>query len=304
MIKTTFQVQICGKNLDKTNERISPIDEILNLAQRVAEFIYGKGSGVSIATSTDCRFDIYTEKVKMDVTYESAPTENSILVTGSRLSCADVVLAVVKGVIRLGKFCSARKATVRLEWNAQGQVKVTNPSGQIQYFDPAIIKFYNQNLNHLSISALTEPLDLEEVDSIRICTGDDDKTAVVIGKQDRPFLRCHKGKILSENESELFLEVITAMLDGSADGWRFSEGQGGHEFTATVEDTAFLKKVKNRDFSFLYGSVIYAVVRTVQRKGERTEEQKKSRWDKLGEPTVTERSIVKVLKYYFNGQPF
>lgn len=62
-------------------------------------------------------------------------------------------------------------------------------------------------------------------------------------------------------------------------GWRFSEGQDGIDFVASVEDEDFLGDVKSRKIKFENGTGIRAVLRTVQRKNIRT---------------VTDRTIVEV----------
>lgn len=105
----------------------------------------------------------------------------------------------------------------------------------------------------------------------------------MINKQDREFFRYEEGMVLTDNESEVILEVVGPMLDGSSKGWRFSEGDDGVEFSASVEDDDFLGKVKSREIKFENGTAVRAIVRTVQRKNIRT---------------VTERTIVEVLEVF------
>lgn len=79
----------------------------------------------------------------------------------------------------------------------------------------------------------------------------------------------------------MILEVVTPILNGSPQGWRFSEGEGGIEFAAAVEDADFLEKVKKRKIALVYGTCIRAAVKVVQRKAVKI---------------VTERSITEVFE--------
>ena len=100
-----------------------------------------------------------------------------------------------------------------------------------------------------------------------------------MGKQERRYFRQDDGLVLTDNESETMLEVVGPMLNGSPEGWRFSEGEDGIEFTANVEDETFLADVRERKIILVNGSTIRAIVRTVQRRKVRTR---------------TERTIVEV----------
>lgn len=92
--------------------------------------------------------------------------------------------------------------------------------------------------------------------------------------------------MLTDNRGTYILEIIRPMLNGSPDGWKFSEGEDGIEFTATVEDDDFLAAVRDRKIILVNGSSIRAIVRTVQRKKVRTR---------------TERTVVEV-KEVFNPE--
>ena len=113
-----------------------------------------------------------------------------------------------------------------------------------------------------------------------------DSQAETITKQERSFFRQDEGLVLTDNETESVLEVVGPMLNGAPDGWKFSEGEDGIEFTATVEDDDFLAAVRDRKITLVNGSSIRAIVRTVQRKKVRTR---------------TERSVVEV-KEVFNPE--
>ena len=187
-------------------------------------------------------------------------------VAGSAVTVVYGVVPMIKGVLKLGKFCFGKKIEASTEPDEHGDVKVVNQIGQVNYFNAAVINIYNQDRTRSQISRLTQTLDQAGADSIRISTGDDDQTPEVINKQDREFFRYEEGMVLTDNESEVILEVVGPMLDGSSKGWRFSEGDDGVEFSASVEDDDFLGKVKSREIKFENGTAVRAIVRTVQRK--------------------------------------
>lgn len=142
-----------------------------------------------------------------------------------------------------------------------------------------VVNIYNQGRTRTQLSRLTQTLDKEGAEFIRIYIDDSDQSPQVITKQDREFFRQEEGIVLTDNEAEVILDIISPMMNGSGKGWRFSEGEDGIEFTANVEDDEFLEKVKSRDIKFENGTAVRAIVRTVQRRSIRT---------------VTDRTIVEV----------
>ena len=109
---------------------------------------------------------------------------------------------------------------------------------------------------------------MEGAEHIKL-SGDEARTEI-ISKEDRRFFRQEEGLVLTDNESETLLEVVGPMLNGSPDGWKFSEGEDGMEFTANVADEEFLAAVRDRRIALVNGMTIRAIVRTVQRKRVRT----------------------------------
>lgn len=105
----------------------------------------------------------------------------------------------------------------------------------------------------------------------------------IITKQERKYFKREDGIVLTDNESEMIMEIVGAMLNGSPKVWKFSEGDEGMEFLANIEDEDFLRVVKNRELTLVNGTSIRAMVRTVQRKTVRT---------------ITERTITEVYEIY------
>lgn len=156
---------------------------------------------------------------------------------------------------------------------------ITNAIGQTQTFSLTVASLYNQARTRSQLSRLTQTLDQEGVDLIRIFTDDNDPTAEVVEKRDRACFRHAEGLVLTDNEADMVLTIVAAMTNGSGQGWQFSEGCGGIAFHADVEDEDFLNRVKSREIKFENGTAVHAIVRTVQRRTNRT---------------VTDRTVVEV----------
>lgn len=83
-----------------------------------------------------------------------------------------------------------------------------------------------------------------------------------------------EGIVLTDNVSDVLLEVTIAAINGNSKGWRFSEGEDGAEFTAVVEDEDFLSAVKAKKYSWVSGVSVLASVRTVQTKNVKTKTER------------------------------
>lgn len=284
IINETFSIQFSGKAFDNHDIPASALAQSLlaldGLAKRTAEAVYGKGSNPEIKVKAGFRQGSFI--VDLIAKCENDPV-TAVSVAGGVVTVAGGVVAAIKGVLKLGKFSFGKKVEVSDEPDTNGLVKVTNQIGQVNYFDLSVVNIYNQDRTRSQISRLTQTLDQEGADSIRIGTNDDDETTEVIDKQDREFFRYEEGMVLTDNENEVILEVVGPMVNGSAKGWRFGEGDDGIEFSANVEDAAFPDKVKSREIKFENGTAVRAIVRTVQRKNIRT---------------VTERTVVEVLEVF------
>lgn len=284
VMKETFSIQFSGKAFDDYEIPATALAQSLlaldGLAKRSAEALYGNDSNPEIKVKAGFRQGSFI--VDLIATCQEDPVV-AVGVAGGVVTAGSGVVAILKGIIKLGKFCFGKKVETADEPDTQGMVTVVNQIGKVNQFNAAVINIYNQDRTRSQISRLTQTLDQAGAESIRISTGDDDDTAEVIDKQDREFFRYEEGIVLTDNENEVILEVVSPMLDGSSKGWKFSEGDDGIEFTASVEDEAFLSKVKSREIKFENGTAVRAIVRTVQRKNIRT---------------VTERSIEEVKEVY------
>lgn len=283
-MQETFSIQFCGKAFDNHEIPATALAQSLlaldGLATRTATAVYGKDANPEIKVKAGFRQGSFIVDL---IARCSQDPIGAVSTAGAVVTVAGGVVATIKGVIRLGKFSFGKKAEASSEPDADGRVKVVNHIGQVDYFSATVINIYNQDRTRTQISRLTQTLDQEGADSIRIYEEEDDPTEETITTQDRENFRLEEGVVLTDNENQVILEVVGPMTNGASKGWKFSEGPDGIEFNASVEDAAFLAKVKDRQIKFEHGTAVRAVVRTVQRKTVRT---------------VTERTIVEVLEIF------
>lgn len=287
----TFSIQFSGKAFDNYDIPASALAQSLlaldGLAKRSAEAIYGKNSNTEIKVKAGFRQGSFI--VDLIASQPDLVAVGTLIgIAANSVTIKEGVVNFIKEIIKLAKFAFGKKVEPKAICENSKQVKITNQLGQTNVFNASVVCIYNQDRTRSQLSRLTQTLDQDGVESIRIFTNDSDETAETINKQDRENLRYEEGIILTDNENEVILEIVGPMTNGSKKGWRFSEGDNGIEFSANVEDTSFLEKVKSREISFENGTSISAIVRTVQKKNIRT---------------VTERTIVEVLEVFSSSQP-
>ncbi|MGN1208905.1 MAG: hypothetical protein ACI4SV_01280 [Duodenibacillus sp.] len=279
-IHETFSIQFSGKAFDNNEIPAYALAQSLlsldGLAKRASEAVYGKESYAEIKVKAGFRQGSFI--VDLIATCQNDPVAATAVLAGGT-TVAGGVVAIVKGLVKLGKFAFGKKVNVDPAKVDGDTVTITNDIGQVNSFGVTVVNIYNQARTRSQLSRLTQTLDQEGADSIRIYTDVEDPTAEIIDKRDRGYFRHAEGVVLTDNEAEVILEVVGPMVNGVGKGWKFSEGGDGIEFTANVEDEDFLNKVKTREVKFENGTAVRAIVRTVQRKIIRT---------------VTDRTIVEV----------
>lgn len=284
IMNETFSIQFSGASFDNHEIPASALAQSLLsldcLAKRVAQDMYGKDAQTEVKVKAGFRKGSFI--VDLIAVCQNNP-EEALGIAAAAVTVAGGVVATIKGVIKLGKFAFGKKVEATTGKGTGATIQVTNNVGQVNEFNSLVVNIYNQDRTRSLISRLTQTLDQDGVDSIKIYTDDNDQTAEEIGKREREFFRYEDGIVLTDNESEVILEVVGPMVNGSKKGWRFSEGSDGIEFTASVEDDVFLGKVRDREIKFENGTAIRAILRTVQRKNIRT---------------VTDRIVVEVKEVF------
>ena len=274
----TFSIQFSGEAFDGYEIPASALAQSLlaldGLARRSAEAAYGKGVEAEIKVKAGFKRGSFI----MDLVAYCNSNPIEIGVAAGIVTISGPVFNTIKSLITSARFALGKKLDLDGTANEKGEVKVINCAGQVNYFDAKVVNIYNQERTRSNLSRLTQTLDTEGADSIRLFQGEsENESEEIITKQDREYLRQVEGVVLTDNESDVILDVICPMMNGSPKGWRFSDGDV--EFSANVEDEEYLEMVKNGTLKFKNGTAIRAILRTVQRKTIRK---------------VTERTIVEV----------
>ncbi len=269
-VEENFSIEFHGPAFERHEISVSALAQSLlaldGLARRSAEAAYGK----------DAEIDI---KVKGGFQPGSFIVDLLIQHGERTIVAVAGAVTILTGIIQVGKWAFGKKVKAQ-QPEENGCVRVENEVGDTHVFNQCIINVYNNTRTLSQLSRLTQTLDLEGAESMRISSANaDSPMEEIVTKADRRFFRHEDGLVLTDNESETILEVIGPMLNGSPKGWRFSEGENGVEFIANVEDESFLAAVRDREHALVNGTTIRAVIRTVQRKTVRT---------------ITDRTIVEV----------
>ena len=258
-VEEVFFIEFNGPAFEHHNIPAAALAQSLlaldGLARRSAEAAYGKDADIKVNVKGSFRLGSFI----VDMLVEHGP----LIATGAG------AVTILTGIVGLGKWAFGKKVreVQRLE---NGRVHVENETGEVAVYNQCTVNIYNSARTRDQLSRLTQTLDMEGVESISIGGNGDGSQTESISREERRFFRREDGLVLTDNETESVLEVISPMLNGAPEGWRFSEGEDGMEFTATVEDEDFLAAVRNRKIPLVNGTALRAVVRTVQRKKVRT----------------------------------
>lgn len=248
--KETFSIEFIGRSFAEHEISACALAQSLvaleALARQAAAAVYGQ----SVQPEVQVRAGVKPCTYVFDLIFP--PSEKDAV---PNITAVDAII----GVVELSKWACGKTVKVIDEGKAAERVSVGNA------IDPV---------------STAERSDAEGADSIKI-SSDAAETTETITKEDRRFLSRKEGRVVTDSNSEMILEVVEPMLNGSPQGWRFSEGEGGIEFTAAVEDADFLEKVKQRRGTLVNGTCIRAAVKVVQRKAVKI---------------VTERSITEVFE--------
>lgn len=217
-----------------------------------------------------CGHAAYGRDADVTVKVQGSPRPGSfivdLIVVHPLESTAAGAVAILKEIITISKWAYGK--AVKFISEDGDKARVENAAGEIGEFEKEALRVYAMSKTRIDLSRLTQTLDNEGAESIAFSGGAGGPE--IITRSDRGFYREEDGLVLTDNESELALEVLTPRLRGDADGWTFSEGEDGQEFKARVEDEEFLRRVREGEYSFKSGTSILAMVRTVQIRKNRT----------------------------------
>jgi hypothetical protein len=153
---------------------------------------------------------------------------------------------------------------------AAGSVVVTNNYGDIAVFNNSTVNVVLNNDVGGSIARFVRPIASGQAKSVAVAV--DRRPVATVEKEDVPFMvSVSNEKMLLENETETWLTVTKAVLEGSAN-WSFTDGR--RPFTAPVNDTEFLKSVQEGRLRFGNGDRLLVRLKSTQsQRGERLRAQ-------------------------------
>lgn len=236
------------------------------LARRCAEVAYGKESDIQIKVKGSPREGSFITDLLVE--------HSGLIQTGGG------AVTIFMGLVKFAKWAYGKAVKV-VEVRTGNEILVRNEIGEEQLIKAAILHLYNLKRTSIEIARLTQALSKEGAERIEFSSPD--TASETISRKEAKFFQSGEGEILTDSEAPLILQVIGPMLDGSPEGWTFSEGEDGHNFTARVEDQHFLDSVKNNQIQLQNGMSLLALVRIVQRRVQRT---------------ITERTVIEVLEVY------
>ncbi len=267
----TFSIEFKGPAIDAERASVHALSQSLSslegLIKKATSLIYGSGFVVKVRIAAGSQNGSFLVDIDRDVSESQRTAKFSFF-------------PFIGGLFSLCKWAYGKELKVLEDGKDSEAVKIQNAIGCSSLFNRYVVTVYNNKRIKTQLSRLTQTLDSDGVDSI--CIFQDkagQREEFKIDKEDRKYYCCEEGVVLTDNECEVILYVLASAINGSTFGWRFSEGEGGFEFNATVEDEDFLEGVKNRKITLVNGTTIRAVVRTVQRKNVRT---------------ITDRTVVEV----------
>lgn len=230
------------------------------LARRAAEAAYGKNTSVEVKVKAGFRPGSFL----VDLIIEHG---REIAYVGA------AAVTILGGVVGLTRWAFGKKVTVQDDTAGNGLVTVKNEAGATCVFFQEVINLYASNRVRTQLSRLTQTLDMDGAESITIKGAGEQSESQTITHAERQFFQQEEGIVITDNEREILLEVVGPMLNGASTGWKFAEcddSDTAGEFPAAVEDEAFLADVKNGVHKFASGTSMLVILRTVQRKVQRT----------------------------------
>lgn len=148
-----FSIQFSGQAFDNNDIPAAALAQSLlaldGLAKRTADAVYGKDSNAEIKVKSGFRQGAFI--VDLVATCSKDPV-TAVAVAGSAVTVVYGVVPMIKGVLKLGKFCFGKKIEASTEPDEHGDVKVVNQIGQVNYFNAAVINIYNQDRTRSQIS--------------------------------------------------------------------------------------------------------------------------------------------------------
>lgn len=271
-LRENFTLKFDGVALTSHEMPVSILAESLvalqNIAQRANKVVNGKDAEMTMKV----RGGFTAGSFEIQLILDWACQNTSLVVAG-----VSGVVGSIVGAVQLYRW--AKGKDVAALSSAGDNITVQDSNGETAVFNNCTVSIYQSKSLKNEFSRLTGPLDMGGVESISIIKNGISEE--VIPKAERELFKTETGIVISDQTGAIQLEVVMPSLNGSPKGWRFYEGEGGVEFTATIEDENFLEDVRQGRHSFKSGTCLLVELRTSQKKLQRT---------------ITERTVIEVLQ--------
>lgn len=137
---------------------------------------------------------------------------------------------------------------------------VENNHGEINiYSDNSVNIVLSPDTGRAVSKFVQKPLQ-KDANKIEICA-DDDVIASASSDESEFFVPVSAGDILIESTVEIFLTILTVVLEGKS-MWRFTDGR--IKYSAKIEDEEFLERVNFGRERFGHGDILRVRLRTTQ----------------------------------------
>ena len=230
---------------------------VSKLAAKTSYFVYGRDCNVSVKVKGGFRKGSFDYKVVFDF-------------FGGLTPVAPQLVKALFQLLDLRKFLGGKKPKSTEKMG--NDISVTNENGETKIFAPVIINMNNSAPISISLNGMYKPLD-EGATNMTLrgaTTFPSDATAAIeeefsIVSQEKSLVLTTESGILSQDEQQKTLEVLTPHTDGKATSWRFYDLEDDTEYLANIEDPEFLESVRERRQSFFHGTKITATVRVTKK---------------------------------------
>ena len=175
------------------------------------------------------------------------------------------VVESIKQVIQFKQFLGGSSPN-KVEREPGGQTsRVENNSGNVAIFQNSTIVIAETAAATKALKRFFTPLD-SGADSVTLSGGQEPEAVTTVTDEDKETFLNPPSDVYNIDDRERILEVLTAQMDGKADGWRFFDVDEEVEFSAGIADHNFLSAVNGGAYGFLRHKHAAATVRTVKQK--------------------------------------
>lgn len=230
---------------------------------KTSSMVYGKDCKVNVKVKGSFREGSFDYTVIMDFFGGIAPVVHEMS-------------KAIFGYIDLLKFLKGEKPQKiepvepqdQEQSNMDNSVKVTNSNGETKVYSPTVVAMNNHGTINVSFGGALGPLG-EGAHTMTfkspVDSSDDSEGSASVTTEEKMNMLKLGSEIISFEETQRTLEVLTPHVDGKPIGWRFYDLDDEVEYYANIEDADFLENVRDHKLIFHHGSKISATVRVTKK---------------------------------------